>query len=133
MSFMRERLMRAGLVGLELFVGVGAVYGGIMLIRDSWALPLSDLDPLPLTSWVLPGVALLATVAIPMVLAAWLVVRGNGRAANVSIAAGAFLVGWILFQLAVIGPQMGLQAVMLVLGGIVAALGLLLRREERPR
>jgi hypothetical protein len=125
--------VRLALVAVELFIGVGAVYGGTMLIRDSWALPVTDLEPLPLDSWVLPGVALLASVAAPMLSAAILVARRHPHAADLSIAAGAALVGWILFQLAVIGPQMGLQAAMLVLGAGTAALGLLLRRQEPRR
>jgi hypothetical protein len=133
MSSVRPKATRVALIALEAFIGVGAVYGGVMLIRGSWDLPVADLDPLPLSSWVLPGVALLATVAAPMALAAVLVGRHRPAAAGASVAAGAVLVGWILFQLAVIGPQMALQAVMLVLGAVVAGLGLLLRRQERAR
>jgi hypothetical protein len=42
---------------LELIVGAPAVYGGVMLVTDAWRLPLDYLDPLPLHSWVLPGIA----------------------------------------------------------------------------
>lgn len=126
----RARLIRVVLAVLELFVGVGAAYGGVMLIRDSWGLPVSDLAPLPLDSWVLPGLALLASVAVPMLAAAYVVTRGLARAADASVLAGGTLVGWILFQLAVIGPQMALQAVMFVLGVVMLGLGLVLRRQE---
>lgn len=129
----RTRLIRVVLVVLELFVGAGAVYGGVMLIRDSWRLPVSDLAPLPLDSWVLPGLALLASVAMPMLAAAYLVTRELARAADASVLAGAILVGWILFQLAVIGPQMALQGIMLVLGVAIAGLGLVLRPQEVRR
>jgi hypothetical protein len=129
----RTELIRVLLVVLELFVGVGAVYGGVMLIRDLWGLPVSDLAPLQFDSWVLPGLALLASVAVPMLAAAYLVTRGRARAADASVLAGAILVGWILFQLAVIGPRMALQAVMLVFGVVIVGLGLVLRRQEvRP-
>jgi len=125
--------VRAALVVVELFIGVGAVYGGIMLIRDSWALPVTDLEPLPLDSWVLPGAALLVFVAAPTLSAALLVARRHVRAADLSVVAGAVLVGWILFQLAVIGPQMALQVVMFLLGAGTAALGLLMKRQETRR
>jgi hypothetical protein len=127
----RATYTRIALVMLEAFVGVGAVYGGVMLVRDSWGLPVTDLAPLPLHSWVLPGVALLVSVAAPMLAAAVLVARRHGLAADASVLAGAILAGWIVVQLAVIGPQMALQAVMFVLGLVTAALGLLLRRTER--
>jgi hypothetical protein len=127
----RATYTRVALVMLEVFVGVGAVYGGVMLARDSWGLPVTDLEPLPLHSWVLPGVALLVSVAAPMLAAAVLVARSHVRAADASVLAGAILVGWIVVQLAVIGPQMALQAVMFVLGLVISALGLRLRRKER--
>jgi hypothetical protein len=127
----RVTYTRVALVMLEVFVGVGAVYGGVILVRDSWGLPVTDLAPLPLHSWVLPGVALLVSVAVPMLAAAVLVARRHVLAADASVLAGAILAGWIVVQLAIIGPQMALQAVMFVLGLGTAALGLLLRRTER--
>jgi hypothetical protein len=113
---------RWALLGLELFVGVGAVYGAIMLVVNAWHLPVADLAPLPLHSWVLPGIALFAGVAVPMLTAAALLARRARWAAEVSIAAGVLLVGWIAVQLAVIGPQMFLQAVMATFGLAIAGL-----------
>jgi hypothetical protein len=124
---------RLGLVALELFVGVGAVYGGIMLIADAWSLPLSYLDPLPLTSWTWPGVALLAVVAVPMLGAAYLTIRRRRFGGEASVAAGLVLVGWIIAQLAVMGPQMAWQPAMAVLGAVVALLGWRLIRVQRRR
>src|SRR5213078_2914548 len=98
---------------LELFTGIGAVYGAAMLVTDAWHLPSEYLDPLPVHGWVVPGVALLAALAL----------LGSRRAAGAALAAGALLVGWILVQLAVIGPRMALQAVMLGMGVAVAAAG----------
>ena len=72
---------------------------------------------------MVPGVALFAVVAVPMLGAAALALLGSRRAAGAAMAAGALLVGWILVQLAVIGPRMALQAVMLGMGVAVAAAG----------
>jgi hypothetical protein len=127
-----QRSVRWVLIALELFAGVGAVYGALMLVRDSWRLPLDYLDPLPLHSWVLPGIALFGLVAVPMLAAAVLVWRRAGHAADVSIGAGVLLAGWIAVQLAVIGPRMALQAIMAVIGLAVAGLGWWWRRSE-PR
>src|SRR4051794_40028840 len=120
------------LIALELFAGVGAVYRALMLVRDSWRLPLNYLDPLPLHSWVLPGIALFGVVAVPMLGAAVLVWRRVRHAADVSIGAGVLLAGWIATQLAVIGSRMALQAIMAVNGLAVAGLGWWWRRSE-PR
>ncbi len=121
------------LVEAELFVGVGAVYGGVMLMADAWHLPVSDLSPLPLGTWVLPGIALVALVAGPMLSAAVLLLVHHRRAADASTAAGVVLIGWVLVQLAVIGPRMILQAVMLFLGVFIATLGWRLRRTWNER
>jgi hypothetical protein len=107
---------------LELFIGGWAVYGAVMLATDAWHLPVADLAPLPLHSWVLPGVGLLLVVAVPMLVAAALQWRHARRAAGASLAAGVLLVSWIAVQVAVIGPQMWLQPLMLVAGLATAAL-----------
>ena len=117
-----DAALRYAMILLELFVAVGAVYGAIMLITDGWHLPVQDLQPLPLESWVLPGLALFALVTIPMSGAAICVYWNTPRAAQLSMVAGLVLVGWILVQLVVIGPQMWLQAFMLVCGLAIAVL-----------
>ncbi|GAB1692685.1 hypothetical protein [Krasilnikovia sp. M28-CT-15] len=116
------------LTALEAAVAVSAVYGAVMLVIDAWHLPVTDLSPLPLDSWVLPGVALLATVALPMGLAAYGLGRRCSWAAPASIIAGTLLSGWVLVQVAVIGPQMFLQGVLFAVGLVVAVLGLMLDR-----
>ena len=120
---MKALVPRTVLAALELFTGIGAVYGAAMLVTDAWHLPSQYLDPLPVHGWVVPGVALFAVVAVPMLGAAALALLGSRRAAGAAMAAGALLVGWILVQLAVIGPRMALQAVMLGMGVAVAAAG----------
>jgi hypothetical protein len=119
----RHGWLRPTLVGLEAFVGVGAVYGAVMLIGHAWHLPVTDLAPLALRSWVLPGIALLLLVALPMGGAAAAMWRRLPRAAEMSVAAGLVLAGWVLMQVAIIGPQMFLQGVMLLVGLAVAGLG----------
>ena len=63
----------ATLLGLLLFVAVAAVYGGVGLVSDGMGMPLEWLDRLPVDTWVWPGIALLATVAVPQAVAAWFV------------------------------------------------------------
>ncbi|GAA0808217.1 hypothetical protein [Spirilliplanes yamanashiensis] len=128
----RRTALGTALAALEAVVGLSAVYGGVMLIADAWHLPVADLRPLPLHSWVLPGVALLLAVALPMGAAAaglWLARPWGPRA---SVGAGAVLTAWVAGQVAVIGPQMILQAVLLVVGLVVMVLGARLSRAHRP-
>jgi hypothetical protein len=119
----RRVWLEVGLAGLEASVGFFAVYGAVMLITDAWGLPVDDLEPLPVGGWVLPGVALLALVAVPMLTAAVLVCRRQSSAAFVSVVAGLLLVGWVAVQVAVIGLQMFMQPLMFGLGLVVAGLG----------
>lgn len=124
-------LVGAAVVALELFTGVGAIYGTVMLVTDGWHLPVRYLEPLPLHSWVLPGVALCALVAVPTLTAAALAIPGTSRAADAAIGVGLLLAGWIVLQLTVIGPRMVLQPVMLAVGLTIAALGWWWRRIYR--
>ena len=66
-----RRAARWALVGVEVFVAVGAVYGGIGLIAGN-AIHISDdwLVGTPFNSWLLPGIFLLLIVAAPMAVAA---------------------------------------------------------------
>jgi len=112
-----ETAIRYSLIWLELLIGIGATYGAVMLVTDAWHLPVRDLEPLPLHSWVVPGLALFAVVTVPMIAAAIEVYWGLRRAAVLSLAAGLLLVGWIAVQLLVIGPQMWLQPAMAI-GGL---------------
>jgi hypothetical protein len=117
-----EAAIRSSLIWLELLVGIGAMYGTVMLVTDAWHLPVRDLQPLPLHSWVVPGLALFAVVTVPMIAAAIEVYWRLRHAADLSLAAGLLLVGWIGVQLLVIGPQMWLQPAMLVGGLTIAGL-----------
>lgn len=106
----------AVLLGLLLFVGVGAVYGGIGLMVDGMGMPSAWLDQLPVDTWTWPGVALLVTVAVPQLLTVWLVTRHDPRAGLVGVVVGSALVLWILVQLAVLQRYFFLQPVIAVIG-----------------
>ena len=90
------------LLALLLFVGVGAVYGGIGLMVNGLGMPSDWLDRMPVDTWTWPGLALLLSVAVPQFAAAWLGDAANYRAGLVGLVVGAALVLWILVQLAVL-------------------------------
>jgi hypothetical protein len=117
-----RHLLPATLFCLELVVGVQAVYGGVMLVTDAWRLPLDHLDPLPLHSWVPPGIALLAGVAAPMLAAATLIGIRSRHAPAAAVVAGALLLGWIAVQV-LVAPFFWLQPVMAASGAAIGGLG----------
>lgn len=105
-------------------VALNAVYGGIGLVVDGMGMPDEWLEHLPVDSWVLPGVALLLTVAVPQAVAAVAVWRAGERAPVVGSLAGAALVLWILVQLLLLRRYFFLQPVIAGLGLVEVALGL---------
>jgi hypothetical protein len=119
------------LVVLELLVGAAALYGGIGLVAGNLiGMPDEWLVGTPFTSWLWPGVFLLLVVAVPMVAAAMLELRGSPRAAVVSVLAGAAQVAWIAVQLLVMQRYHVLQPVMSLAGLAVLLLALAAHRSR---
>jgi hypothetical protein len=108
-------------------VALNAVHGGVGLMVNGMGMPDEWLEHLPVDTWVLPGVALLLTVAAPQALAALAVWRAGERAPLVGVLAGAALVLWILVQLALLQRYFFLQPVIAGLGLAEVALALVWR------
>ena len=111
------------LLGLLLFVGVGALYGAFGLMANGLGMPLEWLSRLPVDTWTWPGVALLVSVAVPQLVAAWLVWRHDTWAGVAGVVVGAALVLWIVVQLAVLQRYFFLQPVIAGIGLFEAGLG----------
>lgn len=65
---------RVALVLIELLIGASAVWGGIMLMTDSWNLGHGWLDNTFFESWFLPGVALLVIIGGTQLAAGFLII-----------------------------------------------------------
>ena len=122
-----------GLLALLLFVGASAVYGGVGLVVNGMGMPEEWLEPLPVGSWVWPGVALVVTVALPQLVAAWFVWRRDPRAGVVGLVAGAALVLWIIVQVLLLRRHFFLQPVIAGLGLLEVLLSWLWIRQARQR
>ena len=97
-------------------VAVSAVYGGIGLMTTGIGMSQDMLAGTPFSSWTLPGLALLAFVAVPQAVAAGLVAVCHRWAGLAAIVAGAGLVGWIGAEVLLVGQYFVLQPVIVVLG-----------------
>lgn len=117
------------LVTLQAFVGVMAALGGVRMIVDGFGMPTDWLVAAGLDSWVLPGVALLAGVAVPQLVAAALVAVGHRWSVALSSLVAVGLLAWIVVQTAVLQRYFFLQPVIAVLG--VAELALLVAWQSR--
>lgn len=123
------------LATVELFVVVQAVYGGIGLITDDWALPAEWLVRTPFSTWEGPGWVLIALVGVPHLLAAIPVLFLPGRPRLGILAghlAGASLLVWIVLQLALLGVYFFLQPVIVVIGVVEAGLAYWWSRRIAP-
>lgn len=110
------------LLAVLLLVAANALYGGIGLVVNGLGMPDEWLTRLPVDTWTLPGIALLLTVAVPQLVAAWFVWRRDPRAGVVGLVAGAALVLWITVQLLVLQRYFFLQPVIAVFGLLEMAL-----------
>jgi hypothetical protein len=115
------------------FVTIGAVYGGIGLIINGLGMPADWADRLPLRSWVVGGLALLLTVALPQALSCRLVLRSHPRAAVAGVLAGLALIAWIGVQLLVLRRYFFLQPVIAGIGLAELLLGWSWLRRAGPR
>ncbi len=119
-----RRIIPQVLAALELFVGLVAMCGGVVLAAGAGGLPGSVLARTPFTSWLLPGLALLALVGLPMLVAGVAVVTGSRYAGTLSIVAGVLLVGWLVTQVVVLGSWSVLQPAMFVVALAIIVLAL---------
>ena len=106
---------------------VGATAGAAMLVTNGFDMPVEDLETLGLESWVLPGIWLFASVAVPCATAAVLALRRWPTAPLVAMAAGALLAVELLVQIPFVGFD-PLQAVFGVVALVLVGLGLDARR-----
>jgi hypothetical protein len=112
-----------GLLVVLLLVAANAVYGGIGLLVNGMGMPDEWLEPLPVDTWTLPGAALLLTVAVPQLVAAWLVWTHHRWAAVAGVLAGVGLLLWIAVQLLLLQRYFFLQPVIAGLGLVEMLLG----------
>jgi hypothetical protein len=120
---------------LGIVAGVTALAGlagAVQLVTGTFTPPVSDLDPLGLDSWVLPGLWLAASVAVPCGVVAVLARRRSPRLGTAAMAAGLLLGFELVVQVPFVGPST-LQAFMGTVAGVLVGLGLLSRRQGGSR
>ncbi len=112
------------LVGLEGFVAVCGLGGGIFLITHAiTAMPQHYLDGTWFATWRWPGMALLFFVGLcpALVAAATLAHRRQARLGHLCVGAG--LVAWVALEAAWIVVSPGLQLAFGAIGVLILALG----------
>lgn len=117
------------LVGLELFVGISAVFGGIGLITtNGLTMPFSFLEHSPFHSFVGPGIILAGIIGGTNILAAAFLLKKKRFALEASAVAGFGLLIWIFVQLYMIRQGHWLHSLYFGCGILILVLTMLLLR-----
>lgn len=117
---------------LQIFIAVGAVGGGLVLLLDpsgqGMGFSVELLSGSPFSSYLIPGWVLFAVIGIGNFAAAFLSFRKHRIAGLAGILLGGFLAVWILIQVWIVGWLIWLQPFMLVLGFLELGLGFFMHR-----
>ena len=120
---------------LQLFIGRGAVGGGLGLVLEpsgaNLGMPLEMLNHSPFSDFLVPGLVLLIVNGFGSIAGSVSSFKLFHYAAEIALALGGFLVAWILIQVYWIHAFHWLHALYLCLGIIEFALGWLVRNASR--
>ena len=97
---------RTFFVSTESMVALGGVAGAVQLITGTFTPPVADLAPLGLSSWVLPGLWLFSSVAVPSAAAGWLAWRRSPQAPTALLIASGLLAVELAVQIPLRRPQL---------------------------
>jgi hypothetical protein len=133
---MAPRGENRALLALEVFLSLGALVGGGLLVAGPdghlLGLPSALLERTPFRSFLIPGLVLATLLGLAPAWAAWLTVRGHRWAPGFAVGVGLALIGWIVVEMVLLpGAQTLAWSLYLVLGCAIVALGF--RAVERAR
>ena len=120
---------------LQVFIGIGAVAGGVALALDpsgeSLGMPLELLEETPFATFLIPGIVLFAVNGMGSLTGAIASFARHRYAGHAAIALGAFLIAWILVQVYWFAGFHWLHWLYLGLGIVELALGWSVRKSVR--
>lgn len=123
--------MKNGLGVLQVFIGIGAVGGGLGLVLEpsgeNLRIPIDLLHNSPFSNYLVPGIFLLAINGLGNLVGSVLSFRRYLYAGETAMVLGVFLVVWIILQVYWIGSFHWLHACYLGLGLLEFFLGRSLR------
>ena len=135
MKSSRERAVYILLGCLQVFIGLGAVGGGLMLVLDpsgeSMGIPLELLKDSPFPDYLIPGLVLLVVNGIFSLVASRITFAGSRWTSKVAIGLGLFLMCWIAIQVIIFKGPHWLHILYFMLGFVELALGVQVRRIVR--
>ena len=129
-----KREVYIGLGSLQAFIGLGALVGGFMLVKDpsgsALGVPLSFLEGSPFPDFLIPGIFLLAVNGVGSMIGAVLSFIRRRYAQEIAIVLGAILVAWIVIQVVIIRSFSWMHILYFILGVVELGIGLYIRRHR---
>ncbi len=123
-----------GLGAIQAFIGLGALGGGFMLVRDpsgsALELPMSLLEGSPFPDFLIPGMFLFAVNGVGSMIGAGLSFTRRRYAQEIAIVLGAILIAWIVIQVVIISSFHWLHVLYFILGVVELGIGLYIRRRR---
>ena len=116
-------------IALEIFLGVGAVGGGLALMAgpngEIFPIPVAALSGSPFANYFVPGAVLFTTLGIGPLGAAVLAWRRHPAAPLLTLAVGGALLIWLVVEIVVVGYSNDppLQALYFGLGIVISLVG----------
>lgn len=133
----KRKALSTGLGALQVFIGLGAVGGGLALVLEpngsSLGIPLEILKSTPFSTFLVPGIVLLLVNGLGSLVGATASFKRYWCAGEIAIALGFFLAAWIMLQVFWFAGFHWLHALFLALGLLELALGLFLRKVLRRK
>ena len=131
----KNKLLARGLGALQVFIGLGAVGGGLALMLEpsgaNLGIPLDTLKNSPFSTYLVPGVVLLAVNGLGSLVGATASFTRHRYSGDIAVALGVFLVVWITLQIFWFVAFHWLHALYLGLGLLEFVLGWLLQKALR--
>jgi hypothetical protein len=120
-----------GLGALQVFIGLGAVAGGLGLVLkpggENFGMSIEALKNSPFSTYLVPGIVLLVVNGLGSLVGAAASFARYRRAGDTAMVLGVFLVAWIILQVYWLAAFHWLHALYLGLGLLELVLGWLLR------
>lgn len=129
-----KRKVYIGLGILQAFIGLGALGGGFMLVRDpsgsALGVPLSFLEGSPFPDFLVPGIFLVLVNGVGSLIGAGFSFTRRRYAQEIAIVLGAILVAWIVIQVILIRSFSWMHVLYFILGVVELGIGLYIRRRR---
>lgn len=122
------------LFGLQLFVGIGAIFGGLMAIlfpEGPGGMPTDVLKYSPFSNFLIPGIILFAVIGLGSVFSAIMIRRRTKYLGYISSIFSWALPIWIVVQCIMLNTVVHLHIIFFTIGLVEAVLSMIILFKDR--